>query len=71
MSRIMNHLNSLSLINKNHHGGISKHSTTTCVLQILDEARTNLEEKKKTALIAIDLSSAYDLVDHQLLIEKC
>ena len=70
MGRIMSHINSLALINKNHHGGISKHSTTTCVLQILDDARVNLENNRKTAIMAIDLSSAYDLVDHQLLIEK-
>ena len=68
---MMSHINSLSLVNSNHHGGISKHSTTTCILQILDDARSNLENKKKTAIMAIDLSSAYDLVDHQLLLEKC
>ena len=70
-AQMMDHINSLNLINENHHGGIAKHSTTTCVLQFLDNARTALEAKKKTAIMAIDLSSAYDLVNHHLLLEKC
>ena len=69
--QMMNHINSLGLMNKNHHGGIARHSTSTCVTQILDDAKTALENNKKVAIMAIDLSSAYDLVNHKILIEKC
>ena len=68
--RMMSHIKEHMILNKNHHGGISKHSTTTCILQILDDTKNNLEKNKKTAIMAIDLSSAYDLVDHDILIEK-
>ena len=38
---------------------------------MVDEARTSLENNNMTAIMAIDLSSAYDLVDHAILVEKC
>ena len=69
--QILDHINNLQLINENHHGGVKHHSTTTCVLQLLNDANNELEMNKKTALMAVDLSSAYDLVDHKLLLEKC
>ena len=70
-SQIMSHIRSRNIINPNHHGGIPMHSTTTCVAQIIDDALTALEKKKKTAIIATDLSSAFDLVSHKLLAGKC
>ena len=70
-SQVMGHIKSLGLINPNHHGGLAQHSTSTCVAQIINDVEKSLESKKKTAVLAIDLSSAYDLVSHEILIEKC
>ena len=71
IEQIREHINSHGLINPNHHGGLKLHSTTTCLLEIVDAAKDALERKRKTALLAIDLSSAFDLVNHEMLLQKC
>ena len=71
LNQIRNHLNEHQLINTNQHGGLKKHSTTTCLLELVAEIEKAQEEKLKTAILAVDLSCAYDLVDHKLLLEKC
>ena len=71
IEQIRKHLNLNSLINTNQHGGLKQHSTTTCLLEIVNKLNEAQELKQKSAVLAIDLSSAYDLVDHNLLLQKC
>ena len=58
-------------INKDQHGGRAGHSTTTCLIELWEEAKKSLEAKEKVGLLALDMSAAYDLCDHKLLIQKC
>ena len=44
------------------------HSTETALLEVLDRVFTAADEKQVTVLIALDLSAAFDTVDHRLLI---
>ena len=69
--QIKQHIRENKLINKNQHGGLSNHSTTTCLLELMNELNESNDTKMKTAVLAIDLSSAYDLVSHKVLLEKC
>ena len=71
MDQVKNHLNNNNYFNKNQHGSRLNHSTTTCVLEVLEENNQAIEKKYLTAITAIDLSAAFDLVDHQVLLEKC
>ena len=71
MNQIANHISQHQLMNKDQHGGRSQHSTTTCLGEILEDAKKALEDKKLVAIVAIDLSAAYDLVDHEILYERC
>ena len=71
MNQIQSHITLYGLFNKDQHGGRSNHSTTTCLGEILDDSRTALEGKQLVALVAVDLSAAYDLCDHSILWEKC
>ena len=69
--QIKEHIRINKLTNRNQHGGLTNHSTTTCLLEIISEANEAKEAKLKAAIIAVDLSSAFDLVSHDLLMEKC
>ena len=65
------HINMSGLINKDQHGGRGAHSTTSCLTELWEEAKKATENKDKASITAIDLSAAYDLCCHSLLLEKC
>jgi len=44
------------------------HSTETALLDVLDGAFTAADDKHVTLLIGLDLSAAFDTVDHDLLL---
>ena len=44
------------------------HSCETALIKLVNNALWSMERKKITALIAIDLSAAFDMVDHKILI---
>ena len=58
------------LLHPNHHGFRSGHSTTTCLLQMYDRWVDALEDKSFTGVCMLDLSAAFDVVDHPLLLQK-
>ena len=58
------------LIPNEHHGGRKNHSTVTAMTS-MDYNHKEIKESKDTvAIITTDLSAAFDLVDHELLIKK-
>ena len=71
---IINNLNIFltnnNIIHKNHHGGRKGYSTTTALTQINKILLKNYENNKITATLITDLSSAFDLVDNQILLNK-
>ena len=69
-TQIMNHINSQGLINNRQHGGRKGLSTNTCVLEVLNEVNKAKENKMLVGILAIDMSAAYDLVNHQILLQK-
>ena len=58
------------IILPNHQGGIKKHGTDTALAYILDNIYRNKENNQLTCVLQTDLSSAYDTIDHKILIEK-
>ena len=69
-SQIIEHNRVNNLNNKNQHGGRPNHSTNSCLIEINEEIQEAKENKLTTAILAIDLSAAYDMVRHDVLIEK-
>ena len=64
------HLEGNSLLSGAQHGFRSFHSTTTCLLQLTENIRKSLDDKMATGLVALDLSKAFDSIDHELLLGK-
>ena len=58
------------LIHPNHHGFRAAHSTATCLIQMYDKWVEAIEDGKFTGVCFLDLSAAFDMVDHSLLLEK-
>ena len=46
------------------------HSTDHVIIQLLDQIFENFEENKYTLDVLIDLSKAFDTVDHKILLSK-
>ena len=68
--QLVDYLESNSLLHPNHHGSRESHSTVTALLQMYDTWQQEAEDDKLVGVMMIDLSAAFDMVDHALLLEK-
>ena len=59
-----------NFIDKNQHGFIQGKSCTTQLLEVLDQIGSFLDSNNQTDIIYMDMSKAFDKVNHQLLISK-
>ena len=59
-----------SLLHPNQHGGRAGHSTTTTLIQMHEQWMNDLEDGKTVAVTMIDQSAAFDVCNHQLLLQK-
>ena len=66
----LEYLNTKQLIPPQHHGGIKMKSTVTALNTILDSWTTEIEAGEDVAVILLDQSAAYDIIDHKLLLQK-
>ena len=46
------------------------HGTVTCLFELLNEIYQLIDNKNKVAIVSLDLSKAFDTINHQLLIQK-
>ena len=58
------------ILNKNLHGGRKYHSTVTAMTQIYNYIYKNDDEAITTVILATDLSSCYDTIDTEILLNK-
>ena len=68
--QVEEHFSTNNLWHPNHHGFKANHSTSTAISQIYDFWIKSAENKELTAALLLDLSAAFDVVDHQILLEK-
>ena len=68
--QLVEYLDAHKLLHPNHHGSRHSHNTATALIQMYDQWIDEMEDGKMVGLMMIDLSAAFDMVDHQLLLEK-
>ena len=68
--QVRNHFLQHDLFHPGHHGGLPKLDTSTALLQVQKYSLDAAESKKITGTVLLDQSSAFDLVDHHILIAK-
>ena len=69
-NQLNDHLNANDLMSPAQHGFRQAHSTNTALLHITEHVRQSLDVGKAVGLVALDLSRAFDTIDHELLIRK-
>lgn len=70
-SQLSRYLETNHLISDSQHGFRPKLSTETALLKISDRIYDNIDKKKISLLLLLDLSKAFDSVNHDILISKC
>ena len=69
-AQVADYLNSNELVDPAHHGFRSMHKTSTALLQMFDTWLEALENDEISAVIMPGLIAAFDVVDHNILLEK-
>ena len=68
--RLQSFLNKHKILSNFQFGYRSQHSTTHAILNICDNILKNLDNKKHTVSIFLDLSKGFDCVNHDILLKK-
>ena len=68
--QLVKYLESNNLLHHSHHGFRKHHSTATALLEMYSNWVEAYEDGKITAVILLDMSAAFDLVDKTILVEK-
>ena len=68
--QVVEYFNQNQLFHQNHHDFWAGHSTCTALLQMYDSWIEGLETGDMTGVCMLDMSAAFDVVSHRLLVEK-
>ena len=69
-NQITRHLEQNNLICHNQHAYRQRHSTQTCLIEVINHLYKVIENKRIPAVISLDLSKAFDSINHDLLLSK-
>lgn len=64
------HIDKFKLLDNCHSGFRTGHSTETAILHIMDDALQALDQNQTCLLVLLDLSSAFDTVNHENLLAR-
>ena len=70
LDQLLQHFQGNNLFHPNHHGFLPNHSTATALLQVYDLWLSAAEHHELSAGLFLDLSAAFDIIDHNILCEK-
>ena len=68
--RIMAFVDKYKILCENQYGFRAEHSTNTAILDMIDNISQKMEQKHYSIGVFLDLSKAFDTIDHKILLEK-
>jgi hypothetical protein len=68
--QLVDYLEQNNLIHPNLHGSRAGHNTSTALIQLYDKWVEEVEEGMMVGVLLCDQSAAFDLCDHNLLLDK-
>ena len=68
LKRLNDHLTANNLNSHNQYAYKTHHSTETLIIKIVNDVLIAMDEKEATVIMLLDLSAAFDTVDHDLLL---
>ena len=69
-SQILGFMDQNNLINPNHHAYRPGHNTTSAMISMYDTWISMIEAGQLGGICMLDMSAAFDVVDHQILLKK-
>ena len=68
--QLTEYFNTNNLFYNSQYGFREKHSTELAALELIDKITIDLENKRNTIAIFMDLSKAFDTLNHNILLHK-
>jgi len=68
--QLMTYLEEHHLLSTTQHAYRRLHSTVTCLTDLVDEIRRRRDRKETVGVIGMDLSKAFDSINHNILLQK-
>ena len=70
LNQLLKYFEKYSLISVLQHAYQKNRGTVTCLFELLNEVYELIDEKNKVAIVSLDLSKAFDSINHTLLLKK-
>ena len=67
---MINFLNKFNILSNNQYGFRKNHSTAYALIQLYDKLSDAIDQRKVTLGLFIDLSKAFDTVNHDILLAE-
>lgn len=69
-NQLVIYLEEKGLLTKNQHAYRKHHSTKTCLFEVVNHLYKNMDQKLFSAIVSLDLSKAFDSINHTLILQK-
>ena len=70
VDQLTKYLEDNKLLCNNQHAYRRHHSTVTCLVELINHIYQLLDKKLYTAIVSLDLSKAFDSINHKLILKK-